>query len=46
MAHKLTWYSHSCKMANLIDYVIATQRQAGPMQESIRLVAGFILNQE
>ena len=34
MAHKLTWYSHDGKTANLIDYVIVNRRLAGSIQDT------------
>ena len=32
MAHKLTWYSHDGKTANLIDYVIVNRVLAASLQ--------------
>jgi hypothetical protein len=33
MVHKLTWYSHDSKTANLIDYVIVNRRLADLIQD-------------
>ena len=34
IAHKLTWYSHDGKTANLGDYAIVNQRLAGSIQDT------------
>ena len=43
MAHKLTWYSHDGKTANLIDYVIVNQRLAGSIQDT-RVYRSAVIN--